>query len=169
MRKYFVNFSALSLATTFAIGLLAQSVLDGSPTNRECPNVVLIVTDDQDCGDFGSAGNPPIETQQLDALAAASASVENSYVSPLCSPTRANLMTGRYNCRTRVVDTALGRCLMEPAEITIAELRLDVRPGADSCSFPAVKLVPGPTQLEARLDGGPQPRDANFVTLHHRN
>ena len=44
------------------------------------------------------------------------------YVSPVCSPTRACLMTGRYNYRTRCIDTWLGRSMMDPGETTVAEV-----------------------------------------------
>ncbi len=90
-------------------------------TEPSAPNVILIMTDDQGYGDFGVMGNPIIQTPNWDQLAAQSASMSNFYVSPVCSPTRASLMTGRYNYRTRVVDTWQGRSQMEPAEITIAE------------------------------------------------
>jgi arylsulfatase/arylsulfatase A len=86
------------------------------------PNIVLIVTDDQGYGDFGFMGNPVVQTPEIDKMAARSASLERFYVSPVCAPTRASLMTGRYTYRTRAIDTYLGRAMMEPAETTIAEL-----------------------------------------------
>jgi len=91
----------------------------------EPPNIVLVMTDDQGYGDFGFTGNPVVRTPHLDALAAQSAHVERFYVSPVCTPTRASLMTGRYNYRTRAIDTYIGRAMMEPEEVTIAEMLQD--------------------------------------------
>lgn len=85
------------------------------------PNVILIMSDDQGWGDFGVHGNPIIETPHLDQLAKNSVSWENFYVSPVCSPTRASLMTGRYNQRTKCLDTYLARSMMASDEVTIAE------------------------------------------------
>lgn len=90
------------------------------PNDR--PNVVLIMTDDQGWGDFGFHDNPAIRTPHMDAMAGRSVRFTNFYVSPVCSPTRASLMTGRYNYRTRCIDTYLGRTMMEPDEVTIAEV-----------------------------------------------
>jgi arylsulfatase A-like enzyme len=86
------------------------------------PNVVLIITDDQGYGDLGIHGNPKIHTRNLDRLARESVQFQSFYVSPVCSPTRASLMTGRYNYRTGVVDTYLGRSLMHTDEVTLAEM-----------------------------------------------
>ena len=89
------------------------------------PNVIIVMTDDQGYGDYGFMGNPVIQTPNLDSMAARSAQMTQFYVSPVCSPTRASLMTGRYNYRTRVVDTWIGRSMMEPAEVTLAEILRD--------------------------------------------
>ena len=86
------------------------------------PNVLLIITDDQGYGDLGFHGNPKIRTPNLDKLARESVRGEYFYVSPVCAPTRASLMTGRYSYRTGVVDTYLGRALMHPDEVTVAEM-----------------------------------------------
>jgi len=85
------------------------------------PNVIVIMTDDQGWGDLGFHGNPVIRTPHLDQLAEASVRLPYFYVSPVCAPTRASLMTGRYNYRTRAIDTYRGRALMDPAEITLAQ------------------------------------------------
>lgn len=89
------------------------------------PNVVLIMTDDQGYGDFGFKGNPLIRTPNIDAMAARSASMTRFYVCPVCAPTRACLMTGRYNYRTRAIDTYIGRAMMDTEEVTVAEVLRD--------------------------------------------
>jgi arylsulfatase A-like enzyme len=86
------------------------------------PNVILILTDDQGWGDVGFHGNPHLKTPHLDALAAQSVELTQFYVSPVCSPTRASLMTGRYNYRTGAIDTFLGRSTMAADEVTLAEM-----------------------------------------------
>jgi len=95
----------------------------GSSAGR--PNVIVIMTDDQGLGDLGCMGNPVLETPNIDRLAGQSARVAHFYVSPVCTPTRASLMTGRYAYRTRAVDTWVGRAMMEPDEVTIAEILRD--------------------------------------------
>jgi arylsulfatase A-like enzyme len=101
------------------------SELAGSRRVRKRPNVILVMTDDQGYGDLGATGNNLIRTPNIDAMAHRSGSMENFYVCPVCAPTRACLMTGRYNYRTRVVDTWIGRAMMEPEETTIAEILHD--------------------------------------------
>lgn len=91
-----------------------------APSSR--PNIVLIMTDDQGYGDLGIHGNPQIKTPNLDRFAKESVRLKNFFACPVCSPTRASLMTGRYNYRTGVVDTYIGRSLMYPDETTIAEI-----------------------------------------------
>ncbi|MFO1022692.1 MAG: sulfatase-like hydrolase/transferase [Planctomycetales bacterium] len=86
------------------------------------PNVILIMTDDQGFGDLGFTGNKQIQTPHLDAFANSAVYLDQFHVSPVCTPTRASLMTGRYNYRTRAIDTYLGRAMMDPAEVTLAEM-----------------------------------------------
>lgn len=92
------------------------------PEPARMPNIVLIITDDQGYGDVGIHGNDRIRTPNQDRLARASVRFERFYVCPVCSPTRACLMTGRWNYRTGVVDTYLGRSMMHPDEVTLAEM-----------------------------------------------
>jgi len=86
------------------------------------PNVLLIMTDDQGWGDLGCHGNEKIRTPNLDRLASQGVEMTQFYVQPVCAPTRACLLTGRYNYRTGVTDTYLGRAMMHPDEVTLAEM-----------------------------------------------
>lgn len=89
------------------------------------PNVIIIMSDDQGGGDYGFLGNSVIRTPELDAMRERSGLLSRFYVSPVCAPTRASLMTGRYNYRTRCIDTYVGRAMMDTDEITMAELLRD--------------------------------------------
>ena len=63
----------------------------------ERANIVLIVADDLGYADLGFQGSPDVLTPRIDSLATAGARLTNAYVSsPVCSPTRAGLLTGRY-------------------------------------------------------------------------
>ena len=86
------------------------------------PNVLLILTDDQGWGDVHSHGNELLDTPNLDRLAAQGARFERFFVSPVCAPTRAALLTGRYSLRTGVHGVTRGHETMRSEEVTIAEL-----------------------------------------------
>ena len=62
----------------------------------QTPNIVVVLTDDQGCWAMGCSGNPEIRTPNLDRLAATGVRFENFFcASPVCSPARASLLTGR--------------------------------------------------------------------------
>ena len=63
------------------------------------PNIVVILADDLGTADVGFNGGKVIKTPNIDKLAAAGARLDQFYVQPVCSPTRAALMTGRYPMR----------------------------------------------------------------------
>jgi arylsulfatase A-like enzyme len=84
--------------------------------------VVIILADDQGYGDLGCHGNTRIRTPHLDRFATQGVELTAFHVSPVCAPTRASLLTGRYNYRTGVTDTYLGRALMYADEVTLAEM-----------------------------------------------
>ena len=109
------------LTTFLACCILAAASAVAAAADAK-PNVIIILTDDQGFGELGATGNPLVRTPHIDRFAAQAASLTNFHVMPVCSPTRACLMTGRYNYRTGVVDTFLGRSLMHPDETTLAEM-----------------------------------------------
>jgi arylsulfatase len=112
----------LSLPLLLSLPVLFSSAQHSFSQSPERPNVILIITDDQGYGDLRINGNPHIKTPVIDKLAEESIRFNNFYVSPVCAPTRASLMTGRYSLRTGVRDTYNGGAIMAPTEITIAEM-----------------------------------------------
>ena len=72
----------------------------GRPASR--PNVVLIITDDVGYGDIGSYGAPDIRTPNIDRLAKEGTRFTDFYAAPTCTPTRAALISGRYQQRARL-------------------------------------------------------------------
>ncbi|MBI5817954.1 MAG: arylsulfatase [Verrucomicrobia bacterium] len=103
-----------------AVCLLAVATVHAAAERK--PNVVLFLTDDQGYGDLGYRGNPHVKTPQLDAFAREAVELSNFHVSPVCSPTRASLITGRYNFRTGVCDVFGKATQMNPTEVTVAEV-----------------------------------------------
>ena len=84
------------LGVTLAI---VVSVCAASAQTRQ-PNIVVIVGDDMGYGDIGVHGSKDIPTPNIDALARAGIRFTDAYVTgPHCSPTRAGLLTGRYQQR----------------------------------------------------------------------
>jgi len=86
------------------------------------PNIVLILCDDLGRGDLGCYGNPVIQTPNLDKIAAKGIQFSDCYSSsPVCSPSRAGLLTGRNPNRTGIYDWISGAMYLKDEEITIAE------------------------------------------------
>ncbi len=108
---------------SFGVLLISAGITVSAHAER--PNVIVIMSDDQGGGDYGFMGNNLIKTPELDAMHQRSGFLSKFYVSPVCAPTRASLITGRYNYRTRCIDTYVGRAMMEPEEVTLAEFLRD--------------------------------------------
>ena len=85
------------------------------------PNVVVILADDQGWGDLSLNGNTNLSTPNVDSLAREGARFDRFYVCPVCSPTRAEFLTGRYHPRCGVYSTSSGGERMNLDETTIAE------------------------------------------------
>jgi arylsulfatase A-like enzyme len=121
--------AALALTLGWSPASTAQS--ERAATDR--PNIILIVADDLGYGGLGVQGDPEVVTPNLDALARAGARFTDFYANhPVCSPSRAALMTGKYQHRMgfehnsgtpRATSPRFG---VPAAELTIAE-RLKAR------------------------------------------
>ncbi len=88
----------------------------------ERPNIVIIQTDDQGWGDVGFHGNRNISTPQLDQLAKRGARFDRFFVCPVCAPTRAELLTGRYHLRGGVSGVSRGAERLNVDERTLAHV-----------------------------------------------
>jgi arylsulfatase A-like enzyme len=82
--------------------LLIAGNAAAQPQAQSRPNVVLIITDDVGYGDIGSYGAPDVKTPHIDSLAKAGTRLTDFYAAPNCSPTRAMLISGRYQQRYRI-------------------------------------------------------------------
>lgn len=86
------------------------------------PNVVLILADDQGWGDLGFTGNPVVETPSLDSLSQSGTIMHRFYVCAVCSPTRSELLTGRFYPRSGVYSTSEGGERIDLDETTLADI-----------------------------------------------
>ena len=116
MLKY--NIFYICVLAVFAAG--GTSCENKSPAQN--PNVILILTDDQGYGDVHIHGNDSISTPNMDLLGTEGVRLDRFYVSPVCAPTRASLLTGRYHLRTGTHWVTHGGENMHEEEVTLAEL-----------------------------------------------
>ncbi len=108
-------------------GILILAIMIGLATPltgaaQERPNVLLIMADDQGWGDVTMHGNDVIETPTMDALAKSGAQFDRFYACPMCGPTRAALLTGRWNLRSGASWVSHGKEIVRLDEVTIGDV-----------------------------------------------
>ncbi len=109
VRSHIYLLLILAISSNCLIGLHAA----------ERPNIILVMADDQGWGDMAYNGHPVVKTPNFDAAAAAGLRFDRFYAAaPVCSPTRASVMTGRHPNRMGVFKWGYP---MRPQETTIAE------------------------------------------------
>jgi arylsulfatase A-like enzyme len=87
------------MTRVFALLVIAVTAFAAPSSAQTKPNVVLIIMDDVGYGDYGSYGAPDIRTPNIDRLARDGVRFTDFYAAPSCTPTRAALITGRYQQR----------------------------------------------------------------------
>ena len=103
-RRQFLQRAGLAAAgSVLGATLLPHSARAASGTAQRRPNVLIVLADDQGWGDLSINGNRNFKTSNIDSLAASGARFDRFFVCPVCSPTRAEMLTGRYHSRGGVV------------------------------------------------------------------
>ena len=93
-----MRYPAFALIPLLQLGFCAASILSLHAASPSKPHIVFILSDDQGSYDVSYKGGE-IKTPQIDKLASAGTQLDKFYVQPVCSPTRAALMTGRFPIR----------------------------------------------------------------------
>jgi arylsulfatase len=89
------------------------------------PNVVIVMTDDQGYGEMSIHGNPILKTPNIDQLAKQSTQFNDFHVSPMCAPTRGQLLTGMDAAKNGCVNVSSGRGLLRKELPTMADIFSD--------------------------------------------
>ncbi len=114
-----IHVSRTSLLLLAAHALVA---LSSTPTRAaDRPNIIVILSDDQGWGDLSVHGNTNIHTPHIDSLSRDGALFDRFFVCPVCSPTRAEFLTGRYHPRGGVYSTSTGGERLDLDEKTIGD------------------------------------------------
>lgn len=106
-----------------AMAVFASLWLAGAtvPAADRRPNVVMFLSDDQGWGDLSLHGNTNLSTPTIDSLARDGASFDHFFVCPVCAPTRAEMLTGRYHPRGGVRGVSRGTERLNLDERTIGD------------------------------------------------
>ncbi len=99
---------------------IVKSISGG--TGCQKPNVIIVLSDDQGYGDFSCHGNPVLKTPALDQLHDEGIRFGNFHVSPLCTPTRGQLMTGLDAMHNKAATVLTGRNLLRRDIMTMPEI-----------------------------------------------
>src|SRR5215207_4773405 len=106
------------LQALFVASLTLASAAFGASSSVRPPNILLILADDLGTTPVGVYGNPYYETPNIDRLARQGLRFTDAYAAcPVCSPTRASILTGRYPARIPLTDYIPGarRGMLNPA------------------------------------------------------
>src|SRR5438552_5408583 len=108
MLKSTISLKTLCVLIMSGVLALATGPATLNAQRRVPPNIVIILADDMGYGDIGCFGSPNIKTPRLDRMAAEGQKWTNFYVQPVCSPSRAALLTGRLPIRSGMYGVASG-------------------------------------------------------------
>lgn len=101
--------------------MIVLAAMSAAVAAAERPNVVIFLSDDQGWGDLSVNGNTNLQTPNIDSLARDGAMFDRFYACPVCAPTRAEMLTGRYHPRTGVRGVSTGQERLNLDERTLAD------------------------------------------------
>lgn len=117
--SYFLSVWVCLMLLTCQVTLaLAQPPRPSLPVR---PNVVVFLADDAGWGDYSHSGNRTVSTPAIDSIAQQGVSLDRFFVCPVCAPTRAEFLTGRYHSRGGVRGVSLGEERLDLTERTVAD------------------------------------------------
>ena len=108
-----------SLLLSLALSLLFSASL--SAATPRPPNVVIFLADDAGWGDYSFNGNTTVRTPHIDSIATDGVNFDRFFVQPVCAPTRAEFLTGRYHARGGVRGVSTGLERLDLDEKTLAD------------------------------------------------
>lgn len=151
MRSAFVKISFIVVATGISFGFTQPDRARYAARDSK-PNIILIMADDMGYECLDSYGGASYSTPNLDRLAEKGVRFEHCYSTPLCTPSRVQMMTGKYNFRNY---TAFG--YLDPKEKTFGNLLKEA--GYSTC-------IAGKWQLNG-ISGGKKPGWNDTTRPHH--
>lgn len=112
MKKIWRLVPALVMAGNLSAAVAAEKAA------AQKPNIIIILSDDVGLGNIGCCGGP-FKTPQIDTLATGGTRFELCYSTPLCGPSRCQLLTGRYPFRTGLINNNSARAIQPDREVMI--------------------------------------------------
>lgn len=101
---------------------LARTVRAQETPEHPRPNVIIVLTDDQGYGDFSCLGNPEVKTPCIDRLHDESVRLTDFHVTPMCTPSRGEILSGRDALDNGAMNVSSGRSMLRAGIPTIADI-----------------------------------------------
>ncbi|MDE5419077.1 arylsulfatase [Labilibaculum sp. DW002] len=111
-----------TLLFVLILSLVISQKLKAENKQKQKPNIVFVITDDQGMGDLACTGNPYIKTPNIDEFYSDAVRLTNYHVSTTCAPTRSSIMSGRHCNRVNVYHTIAGRSLLYDDEVILPQV-----------------------------------------------